>query len=261
MEHGIWLTVITVVRNDEAGFRRTLSSLQGQNLGGVQYVVIDSSDDRHEIPGLLRDSELTADYQWREPAGIYAAMNEGIALAHGRYCYFANAGDTLVGTDVLNRVKASTLGDPEWLFGPVEITSTNGITVITPPWNYREEQAHCFSRGHFPCHQGTFVRTESLRALGGFSNEYSIVSDYAIFLELSLRSDPVFLEFVIANFSEGGISTVRWRKSLSEFHRARVRILQPKGIRLVRERWNSMIGYLRMLAYRSFISKVSRSST
>ena len=256
MQPGIWLTVITVVRNDALGFSRTLDSLQRQDLSGVEFVVIDGSDDLEAIPELVRASGVHVNCRWVEPAGIYAAMNEGVAEARGQYCYFANAGDTLFADDVLTRTRTFTHSDPTWLFGSVEIVSVTGGAVITPHWNYQAEKSTCFSRGHFPCHQGTFVRTVTLRELGGFTSDFAIVSDYAMFLRLSQIADPVELGFVVASFVEGGVSTVRWRQSLREFHRARIQILRPRGGMRLREGWNTASGYARMLVYRMVISKM-----
>jgi putative colanic acid biosynthesis glycosyltransferase len=259
MQPGIWLTVITVVKNDALGFARTLDSLERQDLSGVEFIVIDGSEDIEAIPELVRTSGVKANYYWVEPAGIYAAMNKGISEARGHYCYFANAGDTLFVDDVLTRTRTLTHTGPTWLFGPVEIVSVTGTSVITPHWNYQAEKSTCFSRGHFPCHQGTFVRTDTLRELGGFASDFDIVSDYAMFLRLSQIADPVELGFVVASFVEGGVSTVRWRQSLSEFHRARIQILRPRGgVRLL-EAWNTASGYFRMLVYRMVISKMRRS--
>lgn len=256
MQSGIWLTVITVVKDDATGFTRTLESLQRQDLSRVEFLIIDGSADRTQIPGILSTCGFSAEYRWVAPAGIYAAMNEGIALAQGTYSFFANAGDTLFDDEVLARVASAASQEPEWLFGPVEIISVSGESVLTPEWNYQAEKAQCFSRGHFPCHQGTFMRTSTLREVGGFRTDLEIVSDYAMFLEFSRISDPVVLRFPIARFSEGGISTTRWRQSLREFHRARMEILRPRGAVLVREHWNSVTGFARMLAYRGVVSKM-----
>jgi putative colanic acid biosynthesis glycosyltransferase len=258
MQHGTWLTVITVVKNDASGFARTLGSLTLQDLSGVEFVVIDGSEDHDEIPALLDAHNVQARYFWSQPTGIYAAMNKGVAQSLGEYCYFANAGDALYSEDVLARVRVAAHAHPVWLFGPVEIVAVNGKSVITPYWDYQAEKRQCFSRGHFPCHQGTFVRTNVLRALGGFSTEFDIVSDYAIFLQLSAITDPLELDFVIATFVEGGISTSRWRQSLREFHRARLQVLDPRGLRRIRERWNTVLIYARMLVYRTVISDTRR---
>lgn len=258
-----WLTVITVVKDATADFTRTAKSLAAQDLTGVEYIVIDSSVDREAIPHVLAEvPSLTSEsVHWVEPAGIYAAMNIGLSLARGEYVHFANAGDALYSADILARVRDALIGDPSsradaaWAFGPVEILSQDGTRVITPPWDYASEKATCFSTGHFPCHQGTFVSTSALRSFGGFDTSYSIVADYAAFLRLSQVSDPVELDFVIATFAEGGVSTTRWQESFRQFHAARISILQPSGSVAIRERWNTASQYARVFIVRSILRR------
>ena len=43
MNQAPWLSVITVVKDDNAGLLATLASLKSQNLDGVEHVVVDSS--------------------------------------------------------------------------------------------------------------------------------------------------------------------------------------------------------------------------
>ncbi len=256
-----WLTVITVVKDATADFTRTAESLALQDLTGVEYVIIDSSADRRAIPGALADYPAlsSAAVQWVEPAGIYAAMNAGLALSTGEYCYFANAGDVLFSTDTLARVRASLTVSgasvSDWAFGPVEILSQDGTRVITPSWDYAAEKAACFSGGHFPCHQGTFASTSALRSFGGFDTSYSIVADYAAFLRLSQVSDPRELDFVIATFAEGGVSTTRWQESFRQFHAARMSILRPSGFVAIRERWNTASQYAKVFIVRSVLRR------
>ena len=138
-----WLTVITVVKDATADFARTSASLAAQDLTSVEYIVIDSSDDRIGIPGVLAGIPALASTSvtWVEPAGIYAAMNAGLAMARGEYVYFANAGDVLFSSETLARVQeVLTTAEPSgtgaaWAFGPVEILSQDGTRVITPRWN------------------------------------------------------------------------------------------------------------------------------
>jgi glycosyltransferase involved in cell wall biosynthesis len=268
-----WLTVITVVKDATADFTLTANSLAAQDLTGVEYLVIDSSTDREAVPGVLRgiESLSVAAVHWVEPAGIYAAMNAGLTLANGDYCYFANAGDVLFSDDTLARVRASLTGAgfgagagagagadapaSTWAFGPVEILSQDGTRVITPSWDYAHEKRTCFSSGHFPCHQGTFASTSALRSFGGFDTSYSIVADYVAFLRLSQVSDPIELDFVIATFAEGGISTTRWQESFRQFHAARVSILRPSGAMAIRERWNTASQYAKVFVVRNVLRR------
>jgi hypothetical protein len=55
-------------------------------------------------------------------------------------------------------------------------------------------------------------------------------------LRLSLFGDPVESGEVWADFYEGGLSTMRWRHAIREFHRARMDVLRPEGIDLAKER-------------------------
>jgi hypothetical protein len=258
-----WLTVITVVKDATADFSHTAESLAKQDLTGIEYIVIDSSDDRIAIPGVLAGIPALASTSvtWVEPAGIYAAMNAGLEFASGEYVYFANAGDVFYSGDTLARVREVLSGaEPShtgaaWAFGPVEILSQDGTRVITPHWNYASEKSTCFSSGHFPCHQGTFASTSVLRSFGGFDSSYSIVADYAAFLQLSQVSDPVELDFVLATFVEGGVSTTRWQESFRQFHAARLSILRPNGTVAIRERWNTASQYAKVFIVRNILRR------
>ena len=250
-----WLSVITAVKDDPGGLLRTMESLRSQALQGVEVLVIDSSQDFEPVRASCSD---LADVYWQEPAGIYAAMNVGLERARGAYVYFLNAGDALHASNVLQRVSSSLDSSCEWAFGPVELISERGQRVLTPQWDYRAEKAHLFARGYFPQHQGTFARRSTLVDLGGFSLEYPIAADYRSFLQLSTLSDPVILDFVIADFAEGGASTVHWKESFRQFHRARREVFRPYGVDALRERVNFLMHFGRVWAYRDLVLPLRR---
>jgi glycosyltransferase involved in cell wall biosynthesis len=255
-----WLTVVTVVKDAPGDFLRTIESVASQDLAGVEYVVIDGSRDTNAVPTCMGAfPNLPVDYVWSAPQGIYPAMNEGLARASGEYVHFANAGDVFYDPSVLGRVRtAAESTDAPWIFGDVEILSPSGHRVITPRWDYANEKSASFSRGHFPCHQGTFAKRSLLLAQGGFDPSYSIVADYAAFLKLSLVGDPGHLDFVVATFAEGGVSTTQWRESFRQFHRARREILQPRGRAALREYRETVKRYAAVEFYRSVWSKAVR---
>ena len=244
-----WLTIITVVRDASDDFATTLASIQAQDLDHVEFVVIDSSTDRAEIPTLLTDCE--ANYTWTDPAGIYAAMNTGLQQATGDYVYFLNAGDTLATAGTLAMVGTVLRTQrPEWMYAEVQMSDAHGNVIATPNWDYDSEQRTCFSRGNFPCHQGTFVMRTLLLDLGGFDTNYRIVADYAAFLKLSQRSRPMHIDDVVAVFQPGGVSTIRWREAIDEFHRARREILAPSGTAALREQAETLLLLSTTAAYR-----------
>lgn len=250
-----WLTIVTVVRDDPEGLARTVKSVSTSDLHGVEYLVVDSSEDNAQVRDLCGDLGTV---HWIEPEGIYPAMNFGLTHAAGTYVQFLNAGDIFHDSQVLSRVRICAESLPAWMFGPVEIVARNGGRVITPPWDYLHEKETCFSNGYFPQHQGTFARTELLKELGGFDDRFTVAADYAAFLRLSQVSDPLTLDFVVADFFEGGSSSSHWRKAQAEFHRARQEILAPKGKAWFREQTNTRIYFAKLWFYRKIVQKMKR---
>ena len=232
-----WLSVVTVVKDDPKGLDVTLDSLQLQNLRGVEYIVIDSSRDRLGVADRVSSRGIAnSAVYWIEPEGIYSAMNQGIRYSTGEYIYFANAGDAFASPDILANIhKVIEQCDPDWVMGPIEIAEQSGRIVKSPIWNFSLQKSRLFARGLFAPHQGTFARTSTVRELGGFDTSFEIAADYALFLKLTQISEPAVVEYAIARFSEGGISTSNWQKSFREFHRARREIFAPTGVSAARE--------------------------
>jgi len=248
-----WLTVVTVVKDDLAGFNKSLTSLLEQDNSGVEYVVIDSSGD----PSVVESATLGSGFEdfkveWSLPAGIYPAMNKGLELARGEYIYFLNAGDSFIDNGVLaNLRKLVRSTSPVWVVGLVKILELGGKTVISSVWDYEEQKHKLFADGLFPPHQGTVVRTEVLRSVGGFDVRYKIAADYAAALSLTKVADPIMTDYVIAVFVEGGVSTNKWKESFREFHEARREILAPRGLAAMFELVNYWKHFAKVFVLRS----------
>ena len=250
----LWLSVITPVRDALPALRRTWESLQAQDLSNVEWIIVDSSTDRHEIPGFIATlPDITPHYRWESPAGVFAAMNHGLALAQGDYVYFLNAGDTLKDSQVLVDVRRVLVdhGSDPWAYGDVELLDDRGRAMLAPPFTYDEERRRLFARGAFPCHQATFVRRTVLEHLGGFSTNYVVAGDYEMVLKLDQVARPRYIPRVIARFEPGGLSSTAWRQGLREFHAARRRVFTPKGGAALRELLDTMTFGGKTMMYRA----------
>lgn len=255
---GKWLSVVTVIKDAPEDFARTVESLTLQTDSDFEFVVIDSSADSSVVK--QSSSQLPCSYLWSQPHGIYSAMNLGLATASGDYIYFLNAGDELHAPNVLEQVRRTLeTREPGWAFGPVQIVRGDGSATVTPEWDYQRHRETLFAGGHFPPHQGTFVKRDLLNSIGGFDTSYRIAADYAAFLFLSQQSDPIELPFVIANFTEGGTSTRQWLDSFKEFHAARRRTFAPTGLKSLREYASTMKQIVAVGLYRNVWTKVHRS--
>lgn len=230
-----WLSIVTVVKDDPAGVRRTTRSLLDQDLDGVQWVVVDSSADGSPARAVADDPRLPVTFEWTPPSGVYGAMNHALTLADGGFTWFLNAGDEVEAGDTLALLRSALAAQPVWLVGQVAFIDADGRRTVPAPFDFSKERDHLFARGRFAPHQGTIVRTSWLREQGGFASGYTIAADYEASLRLSLAADPVMVDSVIAVFHVGGLSAQRWRTSVAEFHRARRTVLQPTGRGALRE--------------------------
>ncbi|OYZ59116.1 MAG: hypothetical protein B7Y21_00075 [Hydrogenophilales bacterium 16-61-112] len=86
------VTLITVVRNDSEGLRRTLDSVAAQTFRDFQFVMVDGVSTDGTID-LIRQAPRVDTWISEPDEGIYHAMNKGVALADGEWLLFMNAGD------------------------------------------------------------------------------------------------------------------------------------------------------------------------
>lgn len=245
-----WLSVVTVVKDDPEGFDRTATSLSGQVDETVEWIVVDGSTHGSAVSSRVSSLPEKPHYVWQSPAGVYSAMNAGLGLATGEYVYFLNAGDRLHGAGSLARMRQGVATRPLWLYGQVQFVTAGDDSITPEPFDYERERRRLFARGRFPSHQGTIVRTETLRSIGGFDESYLIAADYAAVLRLTLLATPIELADTVADFYVGGVSSTSWKASLQEFHRARREILHPAGTAAVLESWDTAAHFGRMSLHR-----------
>ena len=75
------LCIVTVVKDDPDGLMETRKSLETQTCLNFDWTVIDgSSISLEEISSLPTLPNVIVDYSWKEPDGIYRAMNHALRM-------------------------------------------------------------------------------------------------------------------------------------------------------------------------------------
>ena len=247
------LTIVTVVKDDASGLADTIDSIDDQGIHeAVEHVIVDSSTPPVVLEGGA-NPHVSRRLEPTPPEGVYPAMNRGLDLAAGDYVWFLNAGDTLVEPSTLHHVLQMLGSSPAWVVGRVRIIDRSGNTVDSARWDFATEKRRAFARGRFPPHQATIVRTSHLRDLGGFDTDYRVAADYQAALKLACATDPAMTDRVLAEFREGGLSTVRWKSAHREFHQARRQVMQLRGAPGLMEYWNTGIGFCAEWLHRSVL--------
>src|ERR1700753_3551193 len=121
------LSVITVVYNDVKGIERTMLSVLNQTYPNIEYILIDglSTDGTLDIIKKYQDRiKLISE----KDAGIYDAMNKGLAIATGDYVLFMNSGDELYSRETVANVFAAAT-DADIYYGETEMINANGESL------------------------------------------------------------------------------------------------------------------------------------
>lgn len=218
------VSIITVTRNDFDGLNRTLESLKEINHSVQDYfehVIVDGLSSDQSVPFLndfITSAVLKTTFISEKDNGIYDAMNKGVSLSKGNYCFFLNSGDTIDHEVDFNSLL-------EVLKFNLQETTIAGIALNVKMSNEHtsylvQSRAVKKWRLRMPTvHQGILYKTAYL-----FNNKYDdklrICSDFksvVVALEQDLFFKNINAQFTILTF--GGISSQKpfllLRESLS----------------------------------------------
>jgi len=179
------VTVVTVTRNAARLLPDTLASVASQSYTNIEYVVIDGASTDGTLD-ILRSHEHAISRWVSEPdAGIYDAMNKGIAMARGALVKLLNADDLLPSDSVARAVAAyRTLARGTCIYGDLAVTNVGGQGYgrLTLGGGIR----------FFPIflHPGWYVPLSVYETYGLYHTRYRVASDYEYSLRLRRAGVP-----------------------------------------------------------------------
>jgi glycosyltransferase involved in cell wall biosynthesis len=194
------LSIITVSRYYDAELFRTIKSVDDDfssfiNRSEVEHIIVCSENVEYA-------NENNRKYIYTHPKGIYNAMNIGLNDATGEWVWFLNAGDECIKGVSVELLQIMNSCDEE-----TKVIKA-GVETISEKINIT------FGRIASP-HQGTVYRKNILTIVGGYREDYRIISDRIIFDILYLRKvKMVQCSLVIAKFYINGISSSKKGKKL-----------------------------------------------
>ena len=200
------LSIITINRNNAAGLRDTMQSVVSQTSRDFEYIVVDGASTDGSVEVIKELAPLFGDgLKWlSEPDnGIFSAMNKGIRMAEGTYCLFLNSGDSLYNSQVVDEFVQFDCNE-DIVSGQEYIPQMN--LVCPPP--QPEKLTYDYFVDDVLRHQSTFIKRELLIKLGGYSEEYKIVSDWEFWMKALVQYNATYKVFprIVANYDVEGIS-------------------------------------------------------
>lgn len=199
------LSIITVNLNNRDGLKHTIESILSQKNRSFEYIVVDgdSTDGSREI--IARNARNIDVIVSEKDSGIYEAMNKGVRLAKGKYCYFLNSGDTLLSPTVSNSMLKCLTDDFHTVAFNLLTKNIKGSTI-------RKQSPEVLSLPFFVLYALNHQAVVTLRSClleNPFDERLRIASDWKFYLDEFLNNRLTYKRFDIdvALYDNSGISS------------------------------------------------------
>jgi len=203
-------SIITVVKNNLQGIKRTGNSILEQIEKNYEWIIIDgaSTDGTFEYFKNFCENGVAKGIS-ESDNGIYDAMNKGIELSTGDYIIFMNAGDCFndncvlknVSNFILKNFEVVDIKDLPILYGDYNLVFKDQSIILKKSRNYSY-----LWYGLPTSHQATFFPKTYLEK-NKYDLKYEICGDYYLMAK-AFMDDIKFkkINCVIAKFNVGGAS-------------------------------------------------------
>ncbi|MGH9894914.1 MAG: glycosyltransferase family 2 protein, partial [bacterium] len=185
------VSVITAVRNGERFIRETIASIRNQTVDDLEYIIVDdASDDStvYVVEDEMRDDPRIRLLRRDLRGGPYAAANDGLRVARGRYVARIDADDVALPS----RIERQLL-----FLGETGLRAcASDFREITPEGTLTSEigRVRCGVRAmkwrlcvrHGLTHSTAFVERSALDEVGGYG-EFPASQDLRMWCDLARR--------------------------------------------------------------------------
>jgi glycosyltransferase involved in cell wall biosynthesis len=229
------LSIISIVRNDRTGIRRTVSALLNQTFENWELIIVDgnSEDGSRESAMEFAYTDKRVVFRNQISSGIYQAMNEGLELAKGEFVWFMNAGDIFYDEkSVSESLVILENSEVDILVGGYGYYYKGNLRVFQKNSKVLNVWEVSLNRRGL-CHQSMIYRTNKLREIGGYEVSFSLVADFYSALRIATEGKIQRTSKVLSIIELGGISQSLIHQVLSEKQRARKSIFSGQNPQII----------------------------
>jgi glycosyltransferase involved in cell wall biosynthesis len=223
-------SIITPTYNSERTIKRTLESILFQTNKAFEHIIVDglSTDNTLKIIEYYRkdyiELGINLEIISEEDFGVYDAMNKGIYKSSGDWIWIVNSDDFLQ-RQAIEIVKTNALKDFCYMiYGNINLYSYSGEKI-----GKRIPKGMKMAYREMPLfHPACIVSRSAYNEIGVFNLNYKLSADYdwlLRFLEKGLSY--TYLDEILSNYSDGGLSTNNIFLSSWESFNVRIRNGQP----------------------------------
>jgi glycosyltransferase involved in cell wall biosynthesis len=212
--HKPTLSVITIVYNNVHDIERTMLSVLNQSYAHIEYIVVDGASTDGTLEIIQRYQDRISKVVSEKDAGIYDAMNKGLALASGDYVLFMNSGDELYAPDTVETVFAMA-PNADIYYGETEMFNEAWQSIGKRRHSVPEKFTwQSFRFGMTISHQAIYIRRTLTEP---YDRQYELSADIDWILTAAKKAKTsVKVSGYVAKYLVGGMSKKRHQQSLKE---------------------------------------------
>lgn len=230
------LSIITATLNARSVLPALIESLRQQTDRAFEWIVVDGASSDGTLSLIETSEDVVTRFTSGKDAGIYEALNKGLAMATGTYYLVVGADDVL---------------RPEAVAQFRKVAADTGADLIAAAVEYKD--VVLYPSAHFerrrgihpliPAHSvGCLIRKGLHDGFGMYSQRYRIASDTAFLLKAYLGGAKLAqTDMVMGRFGEQGISSTHTLLCLLEVYRVQLESGSPlwrESVTLLRKlRW------------------------
>ena len=215
------VSIITITYNAERVLEKTMLSVLNQTSYDYEYIIIDgkSTDSTVEIIKRYEDeisngeypSISTDNFYWisEKDAGLYDAMNKGLAMATGGFVWFINAGDKIYNNNTLQEIVGMYENKPESdiIYGQaIVVDEADAVVGERHKLAPKKLKYSSLLNGLLVCHQSILVRKS---IASNYDTNYKISADYDWVCKAVKKSrGNCYIDSYISRFMTSGVSSV-----------------------------------------------------
>jgi glycosyltransferase involved in cell wall biosynthesis len=226
------VAVIIAVYNGAKTLGRTLDSIKRQTVKVESVIVFDGGSQDGTCDILAERSDVITFWRSESDRGIYDAWNKALNHVTSEWVMFLGSDDFLWDDKVIESYRAGMAEispSTPYVYGRLIEVDFAGRPLLGSggPWQTLRKDWYCLS---FIPHPGMLHRYSILFSNNRFNVDLKVAGDYELLRRPLMKSDPLFLDFIVAGAQTGGVSTntfTRW-KSVYEWG---VTLLDQEGSR------------------------------
>lgn len=205
------ISIITISLNCRDVIEKTILSVINQSYQNIEYIIVDGGSADGTLNIIKKYEGRLSKWISEKDKGISDAMNKGINLSTGDIIGIIHAGDQYHSNAFTLLVENYNMRVADIFYGDVRFCKPGSNPVVVST-----DAAYLLFKMSI-AHPGVFITRKTYEKLGKYDERYKLAMDYELLLKM-YKNGAFFkkLPGIIADFTEDGISSRRWRKALTE---------------------------------------------